>query len=283
MLVVLVLLAHLAPYAVRPSVIHLRLHFHALARKQFLQITTEDAQTRPVFHHVIGKSRLYGIIFVRTTIFEGEVLKVSLHVEESEAIGKRSVEIVSLACYLHLLVGAHGCQRAHVVQTVGNLYHQGTYVVMQRVEQLLIVVELLRHAIFILLLLRHHIDQECHVLTKHVTYLVNGVLRVFHDIVKEGTDDGVDIQSHLLSGDLSHSHGVYYIRCATLAVLIFVSFLCKGIGMSHTAQVFLTHPQRQGFYQLVDTLVEFLHVKIFRCNIRNVAGGINLVHRLNCI
>ena len=122
-LVVLVLCAHLAPYAVRSSVIHLHIHLHTLARKQFLQIAAEDVKPRLVGLHVVLQGCLYRFIFMRTTVFERQVLKICLYVEESEAVGQRSVEIVRLAGDLHLLVGSHRCQRAHIVQAVGDLYH----------------------------------------------------------------------------------------------------------------------------------------------------------------
>ena len=112
---------------------------------------------------------------------------------------------------------------------------------MKRVEQLLIVVQLLRHIVIALFLLRHHIHEEGHIITEHVAYLVNGVVGVFHHIVQEGAYDGVDIQTQLLRRYSCHSHRVYNIRCATLAILILMGFLGKGIGFPHPLQVFLSY------------------------------------------
>ena len=57
-------------------------------------------------------------------------------------MGQRSIEVIGLARNLHLLVGAHATQGTHVMKTVGKFYEQCTYIVMQRVEHLLVVVYL---------------------------------------------------------------------------------------------------------------------------------------------
>ena len=74
---------------------------------------------------------------------ERQVLQFYLNGIESQAVCQRSIEIVSLTGYLHLLVWAHRIQRAHIVQAVSQLHKDGANVIVQRVKHLLKVVQLL--------------------------------------------------------------------------------------------------------------------------------------------
>ena len=49
---------------------------------------------------------------------------------QSQTVRQRSIEVVCLSRYLHLLVRAHTAERTHVVETVGQLDEQGTDVVL---------------------------------------------------------------------------------------------------------------------------------------------------------
>ena len=83
-------------------------------------------------------------IVARTTVAEREVPHLALDVVETKAMCQRSIEIIGFTRNLHLLVGAHAVERAHVVQAVGQFDEQRTDIVVQRVEHLLVVVNLAR-------------------------------------------------------------------------------------------------------------------------------------------
>ena len=77
----------------------------------------------------------------------------------------------------------HRLQGAHVVQSVGKLDEQRAYIVVDRLQHLLVVIHLQRGLIVLFLLLRHHIDQCGHILAKHLAYLLHRVVGVFNYIM----------------------------------------------------------------------------------------------------
>ena len=74
---------------------------------------------------------------------EGEVLELGLDVVQAEADGQGGVEVVGLAGYLELLVGALCLEGSHVVETVGELDEQCADVAVDALQDLAEVVDLL--------------------------------------------------------------------------------------------------------------------------------------------
>ena len=58
---------------------------------------------------------------VRLGVFHGQVLQLALDGEKPQTVGEGSIDVDGLGCNLELLVASHGVERAHVVQTVGQL------------------------------------------------------------------------------------------------------------------------------------------------------------------
>ena len=76
-----------------------------------------------------SKLALDGSILFRMLVFEAEVFEFGLDFVETEAVGKRSVDVERLAGNLVLLVGGLTCESAHIVKAVANLYQYHAYVV----------------------------------------------------------------------------------------------------------------------------------------------------------
>ena len=91
---------------------------------------------------VAGDVVLHLGILIGLAVAEAEVLELGLHLIESEAVGQGRVEVVGLRSDLQLLVGEHRLQGAHVVKAVGQLEQQGTDIVVDGLQHLLVVVHL---------------------------------------------------------------------------------------------------------------------------------------------
>ena len=119
---VVAVLVHLAPYAVRVAVLHVDVDaFESCLGECLPYFVAEDCQTVALRVLVAAYESLELGELMWAAEAETEVLELGLDVVESEAVGERSVEVVCLAGYLHLLVGLHGGEGAHVVETVGEL------------------------------------------------------------------------------------------------------------------------------------------------------------------
>ena len=149
-----------------------------------------------------------------TTITEAQVLQFNLYVVQTEAVSQRRIEEVGLSGNLHLLVGTHTVQRAHVVHTVGELHQQSSDVVVDGVEHLLVVIHLLGDFVIARTFLGYDADQEGHVITETLTDVVDGVVGVFHHIVQESGNDRISTQLQLNGDDGSHGDGMDDIRFA---------------------------------------------------------------------
>ena len=78
----------------------------------------------------------------------------------------------------------HRLQSAHVVQAVGQFDEQGAYIIMDRLQHLLVVVHLQRGLVVLFFLLRHHIDQRGHIFAKHFAQFLHRVIRILDYIVQ---------------------------------------------------------------------------------------------------
>ena len=142
---------------------------------------------------------------MRATKFKTEVLQLRLHMIKPQSVGERGIEIVGLSGYLHLFVGAHRRQRAHIVQTVGEFHHDWADIALHRVEYLAEIVHLLAHVVVLLLFLGQHIYKKGHIVAKPSLYLPYWMRSVFHHIVKKSGYHRVDIKMQNLGGNSGHS------------------------------------------------------------------------------
>ncbi len=70
-------------------------------------------------------------------VFEAQVFQFCLDFVQAEAVGERGMNLECFACNLELLVGQHGAECTHVIQTVGYLDEDNPDIVGHRPQQLL--------------------------------------------------------------------------------------------------------------------------------------------------
>ena len=268
------LLLHAAVDGVGLAVEHLHLGHDAFVLEQALTFVGELLQAAEVGQLVLIERLLQVGILQFAAILEGEVLQLGLHVEEAQTVGQRGVEVVGLSGNLHLLLGLHRRERAHVVQAVGELYHQGADVVVERVEQLLVVVALLGDAVLLLLLLGDDVHERSHVIAEALPDLLDGEVGVLHHIVQKCRDDGVGVELQLLGSDERHRDGVDDVGLAALALLGGVLLLSQGKGILDALKVLGAHSWghhfEHAFGRLADDQIVVVHLQIqfFAANIR---------------
>ena len=189
---------------------------------------------------VLLEELLQSLIAIGTSETKGQIFKLSTQVMQSQSIGKGGVEKVGFTTDFHLFFGEHRSECAHVVQAVCQLDKDGADVVAQGVEELAEIVLLLAHvgsstsdfAGF-----GHHLDQKCHVVTEALTDVFDGIGRVFDNIVEKSRHNGVGIEHKLLSHNARHRHGVHDIGVSSRALLPFVRFFGKVVGLTQANHV----------------------------------------------
>ena len=251
---------HLAPYAVGMAVFNVYAGFYASVFQNLAYLSAEHFEAFGLSAAVAFDESVELFIFVGTAEAEAQVLEFGLHMVEAETVGQRCVEVVGLTGYLHLLVGPHRGERAHVVQTVGKFHQYGADVVLDGVEHLLEVVELTRHLVLVFLLLCHHTHQEGHVIAEALAYVVDGIVGIFHYIVQEGCDHRIGAERKLLSRNQCHGYRVQYVWLARLAFLWGMSLACEGKGIAYALHVLRRCLAFHGGEYLAGALVDNLVV-----------------------
>ena len=108
---------------------------------------------------------------------------------EAETVGEGSVDIGGLRGDFQLLVLGHRVQGAHVVQTVAEFDEHHADVVRQRGDDLLEILCLCALGTFHVGELGEAVHHAFHLFAEHLLDVVEGVFRVFHHVVQQGTND----------------------------------------------------------------------------------------------
>ena len=182
---------------------------------------------------------------------------------EPQAIGKRGIEVIGLTGYLHLFVGTHAVERAHIVKAVGKLYEYGTHVELYGSEYLAEVVDLLREVVLFFLLLGDNTDEEGNVITKTTADVVNRYRRILDDIVKEGGNDWIGSQLELLCDDARHGYGMDDIGLARLALLVLMGLGGKSVSIANALKVLVRNTIRHHLQYSLNALVCFMLIVFF--------------------
>ena len=146
--------------AVRSTVNDIYLCIYAVLLQHLTDFLRESCQTFLLTVFVLLDESGNHFVLMGTTIAEAQVLQLNLYVVQTEAVSQRRIEKVGLSGNLHLLVGTHTAQRAHVMHTVGKLHQQSTDVIVDGVEHLLVVIHLLGDFVVASALLGYDADQE---------------------------------------------------------------------------------------------------------------------------
>ena len=156
-------------------------------------------------------------------IAQAQILKFPLDVRYAEAIRERRVDLDGLPRDALLLVLAHVLERAHIVQTVGELDHDDADVLRHREKHLAIAFELL---LFLRLILnpaelRHAVDEHRDLIAEALAHFVERMRRIFHDIMQDGGADRdvVDLQIRQNLRDGQRMDDVVFTRNALLSLV----------------------------------------------------------------
>ena len=130
---------------------------------------------------------LYLGIFLGMLEAERKVLEFRFYLVESQAIGQRCIDVERFAGNLVLLVGGLRSQRAHIVQTVADLYEDDADVLAHGEQQLLEVLGLRRCLLTedATRNLGQSVDNLRNLRTKDVGDILHGVVGVFHHVVEQ--------------------------------------------------------------------------------------------------
>ena len=107
-----------------------------------------------------------------------------------------------------MLVLGHRVQGAHVVEPVAEFDEHHAHIVGQRSDDFLEVFGLHTLRALHFVELGEAIHHSRHLFAKHFLDVVQGVRRVFHHIMQQGTDDGGAAQSDVVRGNGGHLDGV---------------------------------------------------------------------------
>ena len=152
----------------------------------------------------------YLLILLREAILHAEVLQLALYGVEAKAVCQWHEEIYRLACNLYLLVAGHGTQRAHVVQTVGNLDDDDAHIVREREQHLAEVLRLLRGVVLVdTRHLRQAIHHRGYLGCEDARYVFDRILRIFNHIVQQRRHHRLLAEAYLADTDYCHLNGVY--------------------------------------------------------------------------
>jgi len=168
-------------------------------------------------------------IFFGVLVLEAEVFQLGLDFVQPQPVGDGGIDVQGFARNLILLVGQHGAEGAHVVQTVGYLDEDDADVIVHREQQLLEVLGLCRSAVAedAARNLGQSIDNLCHLRSEEVLDVLHRIVGVFHHIVQQGSADGGGTQADFGARNLCHGDGVHDIRFARAALHALVRLLGK--------------------------------------------------------
>lgn len=172
------------------------------------------------------------VVRFRLQVAQTEIFKLPFDIGDAEAVGQRRVYFERFAGDALLLFLAHVLERAHIVQAVGQFDHDDADILGHRQKHLAVCFQLL---IFLGLVLHaaelcHAVDEHGHFVAEHLFHLVDGIRRIFYDIVQQRCGDGdiVDVQ---LREDHRYVQRMRYIFFTGDALLIGVCFIGQIVSL----------------------------------------------------
>ena len=174
------------------------------------------------------------LVAVRVQRAKPKILEFQLDGIQSQALGDRRVDLERFAGAAPALDRRHDAEGAHVVHAVGELDHDDADVAHHRQQhfakalglRFLPVLEL------DLVQLADAVDQFGHHLPENGGDLGLGRGRIFDDIVQDGRDQGVRIQTQIRE-DVGNRDRVRDVRFARYALLSLMLFSAEIVGFAH--------------------------------------------------
>ncbi len=162
---------------------------------------------------------------------EGQVLQLLFDLLHPEPVGQRCIDVQRLLGDAPLLLARHGCDRAHVVQPVGELDDQDPQVLGHRHQHLAHRRGLLGLAGVELqsLQLGHAVHDLGDLGAERAFHVGDGDLGVLDGIVQQRSDQRDLVQTDL-GDDPGHRHRVVDVALAAAAALVAVRLLGRLVG-----------------------------------------------------
>ena len=152
---------------------------------------------------------------------EGKVLQLPLDGVHSETVRQRCVDLERLARFRRLLLGRHGPQRSHVVQTVGEFDHQDPDIAGHGDDHLADRLRGAGGAVLDLVQLGDTVDQRGHLIAEVRGERLQRVVGVLDGVVEQRCGNGW--RRHAQFGkDLGDGHGMSDVRLTATAPLVSV-------------------------------------------------------------
>ena len=153
-------------------------------------------------------------------MFESEALEFLAHRLHAHAAGERRINVQRLGRDTIGPILRQELERAHVVQTVGQLDEQDADVLRDRQEKLAEILglrRLARHDVEFLDL-RETLDQPTDFRTKKLVDFLAGAVRILDRVVQDGGDDGgvVELEIGEDGGDFERMGEIGIARCTGL-------------------------------------------------------------------
>jgi len=192
------------------------------------------------------------LVGIGLQVEEGQVLELPLNRAHAQAVSQGRVHVHGLASLKQATILAQGCQRSHVVQTVGkfndddaNVLGHGEEHLAQR-ERLLLV-----HAVdFDVGELGHAIDELGHRIAKQAGNIGERGLGVLDGIVQQRGAHHVTIHLEIGQND-GNLDGMVNVHLTRAALLVTVFLGGKAVGLLHLGEVVLIHIFEAQALQLV--------------------------------
>ena len=182
---------------------------------------------------------------------------------KAQTVCERSIEIVGFSRYLHLLVRAHAVQGSHVMETVGQIYEQGTYIELHGCKNLPVVIYLLGLNILILLLLGNHSHEEGYIIAETFTDVLYGIVSILYHIVQEGRNDRVCSQFQLLRNDSGYTYRMDYLWFTGFTLLRAVGLAREFKSQSESVDFIAAHLLFHSLEQFVSAALDLVIVVRF--------------------
>ena len=173
-------------------------------------------------------------------IFETEVFQFRLDLIQSQAIGKRGVNIKGFACNLILLVGQHGTECTHVVQAVGNLDQDHPDIIRHGEQEFLEVFCLCRSPVtkntsgdF-----GQSVDNLCNLGPEDIFDIFYCIIGVLDNIVQQSGTNGSRAKAYFIAYDLRDGNGVHDIRFPRASFDAFMCLIGEIEGLGYNLNTF---------------------------------------------
>ena len=176
--------------------------------------------------------------FCLIQITERQIFKLPLDARNPETVGEWCIDFHGLTRNAFLLVLAQMLESAHIMQAVSQ-FNQNHADILRHGHKHLAVV--FRQLLFVGLVLDlpelgHPIDDHAHIMTKFTLKIIQGRVRIFHDIMQKAAGNRHSIQFQL-SKDSCHLNRVNNIRLTRLTELTTMAINCIDQSLLHKSNI----------------------------------------------